>query len=167
MKSILAKNNSRVLNTQAGQEEQIFSCNCIIKAECPLPGQCKTPTLIYQATVETDTSKETYVGLSAPPFKNRFYGHKGSFTHEERRKETTLSKHIWELKDRNSPFTLSWKIVSRAQPFCQVTGLCQLCTREKFIIGFKSEICSLNTRHELLNSCRHKKSVLLVSQRES
>ena len=162
MKSILAKNNSRVLNTQAGQEEQIFGCNCRIKAECPLPGQCKTPTLIYQATVETDTSKETYVGLSAPPFKNRFYGHKGSFTHEENRKETTLSKHIWELKDRNSPFTLSWKIVSRAQPFCQVTGLCQLCTREKFIIGFKSEICSLNTRHELLNSCRHKQSVLLV-----
>jgi len=95
MKSILTKNSSKVLNLQSGQEDQTFGCNCRIKAECPLPGQSKTPALIYKATVETVTRKETYVGLSAPPFKNRMYGHKWSFTHEDRRKETTLSKYIF------------------------------------------------------------------------
>ena len=66
-------------------------------------GQCKTPTLIYPATVEKVTSKETYVGLSALPFKNRFYGHKGSITHEDRKKETTLSKTY--LGAQRSKFT--------------------------------------------------------------
>ena len=93
---------------------------------------------IYQATVETKTRKETYVGLSAPPFKNRFYGHKGSFTHENRRKETNIKKYNWQLKDENLPFTLTWKIVSRAQPFSQVTGVYQMCTREKLFIAYKS-----------------------------
>ena len=162
MKSIIAKNNSKVLNSLDGQGNTEYGCNCRKKTDCPLPGKCKTPALIYQATVETDSNKETYVGLSAPPFKERFYGHKGSFTHEKRKKETSLSIYIWELKLKNEPYTLSWALISRAQPFSQVTGICQLCTREKYIIAFKSEICTLNKRNELLNSCRHKQSKLLV-----
>ena len=144
MKSIIAKNNSKVLNSQNGQENTDFGCNCRNKNECPLPGKCKTPALIYQATVESGTASETYVGLSAPPFKERFYGHKGSFLHKKREKETSLSKHIWELKGKNIPYTLSWKLLSRAQPFSQVSGVCQLCTREKYFICYKSEICTMN-----------------------
>ena len=86
-------------------------------------------------------------------------------TSQNMKKETTLSKHIWDLKDKNEPYTLTWDIISRAEPFSQVTGICQLCTREKFIIGYKSEICTLNTRNELLNSCRHKRAKLLVRPR--
>ena len=120
------------------------------------------PTLVYQATVETVNKSETYIGLSAPPFKLRFEGHKGSFKHQERKKETTLSKYIWELKDESIPFTLSWKIMARAQPFSQVTGICQLCTREKYFICFKPGLCNLNSRNELLGSCRHKITNLLT-----
>ena len=93
------------------------------------------------------------------------YGHKGSFIHEKKKNETSLSGYIWDLKSENKPYTITWDIISRAQPFNQVTGLCELCTREKFIIAYKSEICTLNKRNELLNSCRHKQSKLLLRPR--
>ena len=118
-------------------------------------------SVIYQATVKTDLKTETYVGLTANSFKARWHGHKGSFKFENRKKETTLSKYIWECKTDKIPYTISWKILARAQPFSPVSGVCQLCTREKFFIAYKSEICSLNSRNEILNSCRHKQTCLL------
>ena len=87
-----------------------------------------------------------------------------SFTHKKRKHETTLSKYIWELKDSNIDYTLSWKMFARTQPFTQVTGLCQLCTREKFFIIFKPDLCTLNSRNELLSSCHHKRTNLLIMQ---
>ena len=35
----------------------------------------------------------------------------------KRKKETTISKYIWELKGENIPYTLNWKIRATAQPF--------------------------------------------------
>ena len=129
MASIIAKNNSKVLNCEKRTSTE--SCNCRIKADCPMPGKCLVGSLVYQATVETENTSETYVGLTANTFKARFGGHKSSFKHLNKKKETTLSKHIWDLKEKDEPYTLSWKILSKAQPFSQVTGLCQLYTREK------------------------------------
>ena len=167
--SIIAKNNSKVLKSQQGTRAENYTCNCRNKAECPLPGKCQTPSIIYQASVATINpiglaKTETYIGLTANPFKERYGGHKSSFKHEKRRLETTLSKYIWELKEENIPFTLSWKIMASAQTFSNVTGICQLCTREKWFIAYKPELCTLNARHELLSSCRHKITNLLVKR---
>ena len=52
-----------------------------------MPGKCLTPQLIYQATVETVTKKEKYIGLNAPPFKSRFGEHKGTFKPKKRKKK--------------------------------------------------------------------------------
>ena len=82
-------------------------------------------------------------------FKARYSGHKSSFKKKTRQKETTLSKYIWNLKEKNETFNISWKILAKAQPFSQVTGLCQLCTREKYFIVFKPELGTLNSRNEL------------------
>ena len=112
----------------------------------------------------SNQGSENYVGLSGNTFKSRYGGHKSSFTHTKRRNETNLSKHIWELKDKNLDYNISWKILSKAQTYSQSSGLCQLCTREKFYICFKSELCSLNTRNELLGSCRHKTKLLISNQ---
>ena len=156
MASIIAKNNSKVLNAANNQTPQVEKCNCRNKAQCPLPGKCQsTSSVIYQATVETAGGKETYIGLTANTFKSRFGGHKSSFTHKKRRNETTLSNHIWELKDSSQNYTLSWKILAKAQPYSNITGVCQLCTREKYFIIFKPELGTLNSRNELLSSCRH------------
>ena len=166
MASILAKNNSKVLKSQNGQAQENEKCNCRNKNDCPLPGKCLISGVIYQAQVETTHSKETYVGLTANSFKERYSGHKSSFKAKKRMKETTLSKHIWALKEKNETFNISWKILSRAQPFSQVTGLCQLCTREKYFIVFKQELGTLNSRNELLGSCRHKQTNLLSKQNQ-
>ena len=141
-------------------------CSCRIKTECSLPGKCQIQSVIYHSTVKTATKEETYIGLTANSFKARFGGQKSSFKYESRKKETTLSKYIWELKKENVPYTISWKILARAQPFSPVTGVCQLCTREKYLNAFKSELCTLNSRNELLNSCRHKQTNLLAKTKK-
>ena len=152
------------MKSNDAQVQENIRCNCRNKNNCPMPGKCLTPSLIYQALVETPSGNETYIGLTANTFKARYSGHKSSFTNQSRRNETTLSKYIWDLKEKNENYTISWKVISRAQPFSQVTGVCQLCTCEKYLIVFKPDLGSLNSRHELLCSCRHKQANLLITQ---
>ena len=45
--------------------------------------------------------------------------------------------------------------------FNPITGKCQLCIREKFTIVLKPELATLNLRHEIFSSCRHKDGKLL------
>ena len=164
MGSIIAKQNSKILknNKEQDQTQQNVSCNCNNKDECPTPGKCLTEAIIYQATVNSENKEETYIGLTANSMKVRFTDHKNSFKYEEKRKKTTLSKYIWKLKDENKPYSIKWKIMARAQPFSQTTNQCQLCTREKYFIVYKPELCTLNSRNELFSSCRHKRTKLLV-----
>ena len=76
---------------------------------------------------------------------------------------TTLSAHYWtELEAGREP-KVSWKILEKNIPsFNPVTGICQLCTREKFYIVLKSELGTLNQRQEIFGACKHKESKLLV-----
>ena len=41
------------------------TCNCRVKAKCPLAEECLTKNVIYQAVVTTPHGKESYVGLTA------------------------------------------------------------------------------------------------------
>ena len=63
------------------------------------------------------TMAQTYVGLTANQFKDRWYQHDGDFKHPERRIATELSSHIWDLKDKAAPYNIQWEIVKRANPF--------------------------------------------------
>ena len=56
---------------------------------------------MYQATVTTENTTETYIGLTANNFKARYGNHQMSFRHEKRKSETELSNHIWQLKGEN------------------------------------------------------------------
>ena len=40
------------------------TCNCRKKPDSPLEGKCLQTNVIYQATVTTETTTETYVGLA-------------------------------------------------------------------------------------------------------
>ena len=53
------------------------------KPDCPLEGKWLQTNVIYQATVATETTTETYVGL-ATNFKERYRNHKTSFRHSNR-----------------------------------------------------------------------------------
>ena len=152
------KHNSKIL----GQDSEPARCNCTEPADCPLPGKCQTDKAIYRATVTTGSGEETYVGLTAGTFKKRWEKHQTDFRHERYRGSTTLSAHIWKLKDENTAYDVKWKVIGRAAPFSPVSGRCNLCIAEKFEILFHPEKASLNSRNELFSSCRHKKTALLV-----
>ena len=100
-------------------------------------------------------------GLTSSKFKERWANHKKSINHKKYGKETTLSKKIWELKEMGQDFELKWKILERAQPFSPVSGVCGLCTQEKWYILFKPELSTLNRREEILGHCFHKEPALL------
>ena len=78
MKSIISSHNKHVLSSANTPTQQLDTCNCRKKPDCPLEGKCLQSNVIYQATITTETSIETHVGL-ATNFKERFRNHKTSF----------------------------------------------------------------------------------------
>ena len=81
-----------------------------------------TTNNVYQATmvdttVDGEQKVETYVEVSAPPWKERYSGHKSSFTNPNKKGETKLSTHIWELKAMGFTFDVKWKVIDRGAPF--------------------------------------------------
>ena len=156
----ISAHNSKILHPKKENEER-NNCNCRNKANCPVGGQCMTKNLIYQTTVDEQNSTETYVGLTGNTFKKRWTAHKSTFRKEERRTATTLSQHIWNLKAEGKEYSLSWKIIGRAKPFNPTSGLCQLCTKEKYHILYEPHLGTLNSRNEVASGCRHRQSQLL------
>lgn len=136
-------------------------CNCRKKDECPLRGECLQKEVIYQATVVTAEKSETYVGLTATEFKTRWRNHQMSFKHENKRNDTELSKYLWKLKEKKVAFTISWKILTRARAYSNLTKRCNLCITEKFFIICYPQMASLNKRSELVSSSRHQRKYIL------
>ena len=162
----ISSHNSKILNPKVVEETE-NNCNCSKNTECPVNGQCQTKNTIYQTTVNTSQTvkPETYVGLTARTFKERWDGHKSSFRHRNPKKSTTLSQHIWRLEDDQIDHTIEWKFVDRGHPFSPVSGICQLCTKEKYWIIYKSNLATLNSRNEITSNCRHKYGALLKQQK--
>ena len=135
MSQILSKHNKRVLSNGRPKVAVREDCNCAPRSPpCPLldakgEGHCLTPGVIYKAEVTATEAqpapdlpiitRETYTGLSKPPFKERYRGHTHDMKHEdvEGTKGTTLSKHVWTLKRAGTPFTISWSIQARGEGY--------------------------------------------------
>ena len=130
------------------REKSTKSCNCRKPAECPINGNCLQKSVIYQATVtnKSDGSKETYIGLTKNEFKKRFNGHKSTFKNVSKRYSTELSKHLWNLKDKNIDFEINWTILRKSKPYNNKSRKCNLCLLEKYYIICKPEIGTLNKR---------------------
>ena len=136
-------------------------CNCQKSENCPVDGKCLDSSIIYRATINEDGGKiNTYTGLTCNEFKTRWGAHKHSFNNSDAN-QTTLSSYIHELKSKNVKYDLKWDIIDHAKPFNPVTGICALCTREKYFIAFKPAWATLNRRSEMFSSCRHKTRMLL------
>ena len=176
MSQILSKHNNKVLSSNRPKVAVREDCNCLPSSPpCPLldsagEGHCLTPGVIYQAEVTATeeqpapgmptTTKETYTGLSMPPFKKRYGGHTHDMEHEDS-KGTTLSKHVWSLKRANIPYNISWSILARGDGYNPSSKQCRLCLLEKWHILFKPEGATLNKRLEVFSSCRHRASLVL------
>ena len=157
----IARHNTKILSENE-PKKTTTGCNCQKSKTCPMPGKCLSEGVIYGATVkETVSGKtETYTGLSEPPFKSRFNGHTSTFRHEDAN-HTTLSKHIWVLKNNDISHTVDWRIIARSQAFNPSNGQCRLCNKEKYFIMFEPDGATLNARSEFYSSCRHKAKHLM------
>ena len=127
-----------------------------------LNGACHTKCLVYGAKVtntRTQTS-EFYTGMTARRFKDRLYEHQTSFN-RKKQKPTTLSDHIWKLKDRNEPYTVSWWVIERGRDYNPSTKSCNICEKEKFHIMFNPNTATLNSRREIFATCTHRRKRLL------
>ena len=77
MKQIVTGHNTHLLKTNKQKKKQtnVKTCSCpkAKKNSCNLGGKCILPEIVYQATVkESETNNvETYLGLTADPFKIR------------------------------------------------------------------------------------------------
>ena len=99
--------------------------------------------------------------MTSNEFKDRYRNHTKSFRHLTYSQETTLSLHIWSLKEKNIDYDIHWKIIDRARPFNPVTGVCALCTLEKYYIIFEPGGATLNKNEEIYKACLHKTPLLL------
>ena len=71
MKQLIDGHNKAILrkDNQPVQDQNVKTCNCRNKNDCPLQGECLQKEIVYQATVTTREEKESYVGLTATAFK--------------------------------------------------------------------------------------------------
>ena len=107
------------------------------------------------STENNSKPDESYIGLTANPFKTRYNNHTASFRHEAKRSATELSNYIWDLKEQNIRYSIKWTALGHARPYSAASKRCNLCILEKFYIISKPAMCSLNTRNELVSTCRH------------
>lgn len=153
MTSAVNSHNNKLKKAQS-QEPETKPCNCR-KNVCPLDGKCRSSNIVYQATVKSGTTEETYVGVTKNEFKQRLANHEQSFRKKVYKHQTELSKHIWTLKDKGIDFVIKWKILRHAKPYSNIGKRCHLCTMEKYYIICHPKMATLNKRSELTCTCRH------------
>ena len=172
-KSLISKHNFRTLSsskpsttttspsTPLPATTTTNSCNCRRSNDCPLQNQCLVTNLVYSAKVETNNgqSKE-YIGMTANTFKERLNNHTKSFKNAKYRHNTELSKHIWDLKDKQLEYTINWSILKRAASYSSGSKKCNLCLQEKLCILNANKSTLLNKRCELFSKCRHQRRFL-------
>ena len=91
----ITKAHNKIINN--GKSTYQDKCNCRIKEECPLTDKCNTKNVVCEATVLTANEEKTYIGLTSNTFKTRYASHKSSFNQPEKRHQTELSSHVWNL----------------------------------------------------------------------
>lgn len=82
IEKIMQTHNRKILSTKPQNDNN--NCNCWSKESCPIPGKCRTKTIIYQATVQHNNKTAEYIGYTEPDFKSRYNNHTHSFRTEKK-----------------------------------------------------------------------------------
>ena len=156
MEALIASHNSRLM---LNKEKDMTShgCNCRDGEEsCPLDGKCQTPSLVYEARVNSSEGTKRYIGQTTVTFKLRWNNHKQSFNQSYKRHSTSLSSYIWQLKRMNIDYDISWVTKSLAKPMARGGKSCNLCLTEKTMIADCRDDSFLNKRSEVMTRCLHR-----------
>jgi hypothetical protein len=158
MKTIISGHNKKLLRNDSTNLKINGQCNCRNPEECPLDKKCLAQAIVYKASVTTSIHKtpKVYFGATELPFKFRFRNHEQSFKNPNKRNDTQLAKHIWELKEKGSDFQIKWEIQRQCSPYQCGSRRCDLCLSEKYVILLHNDRDLLNKRSELMSSCRHR-----------
>ena len=93
-------------------------------------------------------------------FKKRISKHKTDFTYKKYKESTKLSNYIWKLKEKKTNYEINWKVLRKVKKNRNGDKICKLCMHEIMAI-LKNKDHPLNSRNEIMNTCRHKKQFLL------
>jgi hypothetical protein len=164
MKAYIGSHNKKILECK----EPLSSgeCNCRNPDECPLPNQCTMPNILYEATIDSDLAgyeEKAYKGISKPPFKERFGNHKKAFNNVVYKTDTELSKEVWKIKEQGGNYRISWRALGQFHDFNPTNGKCGLCMSEKLSILEHSGPPLINSRSEIIATCRHRRKYMLSS----
>ena len=155
IKGIINNHNMNILHQNNETKDE---CNCRNKKYCPLGGKCLSPNIVYQGKInpsQPSYNEKVYFGVAEKSFKDRFYNHTKSFTHEDYTNDTELSKEYWDIKRNNFIPKVTWIIVRECPPYSLSKRKCYLCLNEKLEINSYKGNNLLNKRSELINNCRH------------
>ena len=94
--------------------------------------------------MEAAVTTKQNIGLTSNTFKERFTGHKASFTLRKYAHKTTLSSQIWELKDEQTTYNQHWSILSLPPSYSKRVRICHLCLMEKTHISLADPRTTLN-----------------------
>ena len=164
MKQLIASHNCKVLLKAEGREPPTsYGCNCIEGVQaCPLQGECKTPSLVYQAEVKVGQEQKFYIGQTANTFKTRFNGHNSDINCG--RVRTEYCSHMIDLiKKGVTPDSISWSKILSINPRSKGDKTCSLCLSEKVFIAKADRSTSLNERSEIMRRCRHRDKLILTN----
>ena len=110
----------------------------------------------YEAEVTTKPSVRTYVGSTGGEFKKRFGEHRTSFNNRSYGDATTLSRHIWSIKDHDIGFDVKWRILRNMRDGSKrISRTCYTCNLERMEISLADQKKTLNKRSELISKCKH------------
>ena len=120
--------------------------------------------VLYEGTITTDIMNyglKIYKGITEPKFKLRYGNHKKAFNYQHYRKNTELSKEVWNAKDKNANFSTKWNVVKQYPAYNPVSKRCMLCLNEKLAILENEGNNLQNKRSEIISKCRHKNKYML------
>ena len=109
---------------------------------------------MYKATVTTDNGIFNYIGATGNKLKIRITNHLHSFRNIKLRYSTSLSKLIWELKERHVKFKVKWEIIKKSRKYQLGNRDCMLCLDELMLI-IKHSGSIINERLEIFSNCHH------------
>ena len=156
MSAIIKSHNKKILSGKVVDNVR-KGCNCRGGvAVCPMRGSCLDKSMIYKAEVTTTMDKKHYYGQTFRTFKERFYGHQSDLRNHAKAESTTLSKYVWQERNKGEEPEIRWSKLSTAKPYSLGGRSCPLCLAEKTAIARDTSGQMLNRRRELMNRCLHK-----------
>ena len=167
LSSIIKTHNKKVTNEKITPR---YQCNRKIRNDCPLDSNCQTSDIIYKWIASTTVNPDKiYLETAEGNLKKRYYNHKTSSKNREKANDTTLSKYVWEIKDKyKEKPSLKWSIVNSVPGYSNITKKCILCLYEKLeIINYPNQEELLNKRSEFISKCGHVNKYLLSNYKSN